>query len=43
MSTATTTMNVPILDLKAQHATIRDAVMNAVMPVIESQGFILGP
>ncbi|HEY2806052.1 MAG TPA: DegT/DnrJ/EryC1/StrS family aminotransferase [Gemmatimonadales bacterium] len=42
MSTAITPMNVPILDLKAQHATIRDAVMQKVMPVIEGQTFILG-
>ena len=35
-------MNVPILDLKAQHAAIRDAVLQKVMPVIEGQTFILG-
>jgi dTDP-4-amino-4,6-dideoxygalactose transaminase len=35
-------MNVPILDLKAQHAAIRDAVLQKVMPVIEAQAFILG-
>lgn len=35
-------MNVPILDLKAQHAVVRDAVMAQVMPVIEGQAFILG-
>jgi len=35
-------MNVPILDLKAQHATIRDALMQQVLPVIEGQTFILG-
>ena len=35
-------MNVPILDLKAQHATIRDALMQRVLPVIEGQTFILG-
>jgi dTDP-4-amino-4,6-dideoxygalactose transaminase len=35
-------MNVPILDLKAQHATIRDALMQKVLPVIEGQTFILG-
>ena len=35
-------MNVPILDLKAQHATIRDALLQRVMPVIEGQTFILG-
>ncbi|MFL5487698.1 MAG: DegT/DnrJ/EryC1/StrS family aminotransferase [Gemmatimonadaceae bacterium] len=35
-------MAVPLLDLKAQHATIRDSVLNAMMKVIDEQGFILG-
>jgi dTDP-4-amino-4,6-dideoxygalactose transaminase len=35
-------MAVPLLDLKAQHATIRDSVMNAMTKVIDEQGFILG-
>jgi dTDP-4-amino-4,6-dideoxygalactose transaminase len=35
-------MKVPLLDLPAQHAAIRDAVMQRVLPVIESQRFILG-
>jgi len=35
-------MNVPILDLKAQHATIRDAMMAALTPIVEGQTFILG-
>jgi dTDP-4-amino-4,6-dideoxygalactose transaminase len=35
-------MAVPLLDLKAQHATIRDEVVAAVMPVIDDQAFILG-
>ncbi len=35
-------MNVPILDLKAQHAAIRDVLMQRVLPVIEGQTFILG-
>ena len=35
-------MAVPLLDLKAQHATIRDSVMNAMMKVIDNQAFILG-
>ena len=35
-------MNVPILDLKAQHATIRDAVMAKVQAVIDGQAFVLG-
>ncbi len=36
-------MNVPLLDLKAQFATIRDQVRAAVEEVLESQRFILGP
>jgi dTDP-4-amino-4,6-dideoxygalactose transaminase len=36
-------MTVPLLDLKAQYATIRDQVEPAVRAVIESQYFILGP
>ncbi len=36
-------MIVPLLDLKAQHAAIRDAVMPAVLSVIERQHFIMGP
>jgi len=36
-------MIVPLLDLKAQHASIRDEVRKAVDEVIESQYFILGP
>ena len=35
-------MAVPLLDLKAQHATIRDSVINAMSRVIEDQAFILG-
>ncbi|MFN8579839.1 MAG: DegT/DnrJ/EryC1/StrS family aminotransferase [Gemmatimonadaceae bacterium] len=35
-------MPVPLLDLKAQFATIRDEVVPAVMQVIEDQLFILG-
>lgn len=34
---------VPLLDLKAQYATIREEVNAAVMRVLESQHFILGP
>ncbi len=34
---------VPLLDLKAQYATIREEVRAAVDRVIESQRFILGP
>jgi len=35
-------MAVPLLDLKAQHATIRDSVMNSITRVIDDQAFILG-
>jgi dTDP-4-amino-4,6-dideoxygalactose transaminase len=34
---------VPLLDLKAQHATIKDAVLEQVHAVIDEQAFILGP
>lgn len=36
-------MNVPLLDLKAQYATIRAEVREAIDRVCESQQFILGP
>jgi dTDP-4-amino-4,6-dideoxygalactose transaminase len=36
-------MPVPLLDLRAQHATIRDDAVAAVMEVVDSQQFILGP
>jgi dTDP-4-amino-4,6-dideoxygalactose transaminase len=36
-------MQIPILDLKAQYATIRDEVMQAIEDVCESQAFALGP
>jgi dTDP-4-amino-4,6-dideoxygalactose transaminase len=35
-------MPVPMLDLRAQHATIRDSMVSALMGVVESQLFILG-
>jgi dTDP-4-amino-4,6-dideoxygalactose transaminase len=35
-------MAVPLLDLKAQHATIRDEVVSAMLRVVEDQSFILG-
>jgi dTDP-4-amino-4,6-dideoxygalactose transaminase len=35
-------MAVPLLDLKAQHATIRDEVVAALMAVVDEQAFILG-
>jgi len=37
------TIPVPLLDLKAQYATIRDEIREAVDGVLESQYFILGP
>jgi dTDP-4-amino-4,6-dideoxygalactose transaminase len=40
---ATTFRAVPLLDLKAQHATIREEVRDAIDRVVESQQFILGP
>jgi dTDP-4-amino-4,6-dideoxygalactose transaminase len=36
-------MAVPLLDLRAQHAAIRDEVVFALMGVVDSQLFILGP
>ena len=35
-------MPVPLLDLKAQHATIRDEIVRAMMQVVDAQSFILG-
>src|SRR5829696_3990522 len=35
-------MPVPLLDLRAQHATIRDEVVRAMMRVVDDQLFILG-
>lgn len=35
-------MPVPLLDLRAQHATIRDEVLRVVTDVVDSQLFILG-
>ena len=35
-------MAVPLLDLKAQYATIKDDVLEAMMDVVEGQTFILG-
>ena len=35
-------MSVPLLDLKAQHATIRDEVVRSLMKVVDDQAFILG-
>lgn len=41
MTASSTT--VPLLDLKAQYATIREEIEPEVQRVLESQGFILGP
>ncbi len=35
-------MPVPLLDLRAQHATIRDDVVKAMLQVVDDQAFILG-
>src|SRR3569623_1033502 len=35
-------MPVPLLDLRAQHAAIRDEVLSVVTEVVDSQHFILG-
>jgi dTDP-4-amino-4,6-dideoxygalactose transaminase len=42
-NTTTKKITVPLLDLKAQYAGIRDDVQKAVLAVLESQQFILGP
>ncbi len=36
-------MQVPLLDLKAQYAAIKDELLTAIAEVMESQHFILGP
>lgn len=36
-------MTVPLLDLKAQYATIREPVRNAIDEVCDSQWFVMGP
>jgi dTDP-4-amino-4,6-dideoxygalactose transaminase len=38
-----TEISVPLLDLKAQYATIRDEILAAVEAVLDDQQFILGP
>ena len=43
MVSGTSTMPVPLLNLKAQYATIRDEVHAAIDRVVGSQQFILGP
>lgn len=39
----TTEVRVPLLDLAAQHRTIKDELHEAVLRVLDSQQFILGP
>lgn len=36
-------MQIPLLDLKEQYATLREEVDTALRRVVESQGFVLGP
>lgn len=36
-------MNVPLLDLKANYLPLKDAIEAAVLEVLDSQGFIMGP
>ncbi|HMO57526.1 MAG TPA: DegT/DnrJ/EryC1/StrS family aminotransferase [Roseiflexaceae bacterium] len=43
MTTVQSTIPVPLLDLKAQYATIREEVQQVIEQVIESQYFINGP
>jgi dTDP-4-amino-4,6-dideoxygalactose transaminase len=43
MTTKENKMNVPLLDLKAQYATIKEEIKQAIDQVLESQHFIMGP
>jgi dTDP-4-amino-4,6-dideoxygalactose transaminase len=43
MSPAIESIAVPALDLKAQYATIRDEIDQAIRGIVESQGFVMGP
>ncbi|CAN5408473.1 hypothetical protein BH18ACI2_BH18ACI2_22880 [soil metagenome] len=36
-------LNVPLLDLKTQHANLREELRTALDRVIDSQRFVLGP
>lgn len=36
-------MSIPVLDLKAQYATVREEIQAAINSVLENQHFILGP
>jgi len=38
-----TPVNVPLLDLKAQYATLRDEIEPVIRDVVEAQWFIMGP
>ncbi len=40
---AESSLTVPLLDLKAQYATIREDIAGAIAPLLESQHFVLGP
>lgn len=42
MTATTTQRQIPLLDLKAQHKTIRDQVIAEVVRVVDAQRFILG-
>src|SRR5918997_1587758 len=42
MSTSATNMQVPLLDLKQQHAALREELRSALERVLDSQQFILG-
>jgi dTDP-4-amino-4,6-dideoxygalactose transaminase len=41
--TTKTTMTVPLLDLRAQHAALAEELRDAVARVLQSQQFVLGP
>lgn len=43
MPVTVATMTVPLLDLKAQHETMRAEIAEAISEVVDSQYFILGP
>jgi dTDP-4-amino-4,6-dideoxygalactose transaminase len=43
MASQTSMAAIPLLDLKAQYATIRDDIQDTLQRVVESQCFILGP
>ena len=36
-------IKVPLLDLKAQHETMREDIAEAIAEVVDSQWFIMGP